>query len=85
MVYDKILKKISYNNDDTTYVPIDPSDVPGKQYFCGISHDFVDCSEKIISVQIAKFFKNYLVWQAMDENCKIFELSYRVYELSDLP
>lgn len=69
-VYAKTLKKILII-DDETYVPVDPSDVPGKQYFHSTTRDAVDYKQRVLPK--AKFFNKYLVWQAIDQNGNISE------------
>ena len=63
-VYEKTLSKVLVI-DDESYVPLYRSDIPGKRYFHAESRSKVDYKEKIIPK--AKFFKKFLVWQAMDE------------------
>lgn len=64
-VYEKTLKKVLII-DDETYVPVDPMDVPEKQYYHANNRDAVDYSQKIIPK--AKFFNKYLVWQAIAQS-----------------
>lgn len=63
-VYNSQLRKVLVI-DDETYVPADPNDVPGKQYFHSTSRNDVTYDQKIVPK--AKFFSKYLVWQAIDE------------------
>ena len=57
--------------DDETYIPHNPSDVPGKEYFHAADRDEVDYSQKVVPK--AKFYKKYLVWQAINENGDVSE------------
>ena len=52
--------------DDETYVPIDPSDIPGKDFYTATDKSSVDIVHKIAPK--AKFRRSYLVWQAIDEH-----------------
>ncbi|KAF2881984.1 hypothetical protein ILUMI_24187 [Ignelater luminosus] len=51
--------------DDETYCAINPNDVPGRKYYhCTSSEDVLP--EKKFKPK-KKFFKKFLIWQAMDE------------------
>uniref|UniRef100_A0A158P5B2 Tc1-like transposase DDE domain-containing protein n=1 Tax=Tetranychus urticae TaxID=32264 RepID=A0A158P5B2_TETUR len=51
--------------DDETYVPADPSQVPGRHFFTCSDPENVPIEHKI--KQKSKFPKRFLVWQAIDE------------------
>uniref|UniRef100_A0A158P4G2 Tc1-like transposase DDE domain-containing protein n=1 Tax=Tetranychus urticae TaxID=32264 RepID=A0A158P4G2_TETUR len=51
--------------DDETYVPADPSQVPGRHFYTCRDPENVSIEHKI--AQKAKFPKRFLVWQAIDE------------------
>lgn len=50
--------------DDETYVPLDPSQVPGRKFYHCTNIANVPTSKK--TKPKAKFTKRYLVWQALD-------------------
>lgn len=50
--------------DDETYVPFDPQEVPGRKFYHSSNPKEVSYDEK--TKKKSKFFKKYLVWQAMD-------------------
>lgn len=52
--------------DDETYVPIDPEDIPGTKYYHCKDPKEIPRQNKIKPK--SKFFKKFLVWQALDEN-----------------
>ena len=57
--------------DDETYVPIDPSNIPGSKFF-----NFIDKEQVPIKHQIKtkeKFFEKIMVWQAIDEQGHVCE------------
>lgn len=51
--------------DDETYVPIDPTQIPGKRYFHARSKKEVSDNTRFKPKQ--KFTKKYLIWQAVDQ------------------
>lgn len=51
--------------DDETYVVIDPEDVPGRKFYHCTNPADVSYDEK--TKKKTKFFKKYLVWQAIDQ------------------
>ena len=57
--------------DDETYVPLDPSDVPGQAYYTTDDRENLDPEQKIKPK--AKFAKRYLVRQAIYENGNVSE------------
>ena len=63
-VYEKLRKKVLII-DDETYVPLDPSQVPGRRFVHARDHSQLEFSQKF--KQIAKFPKKFLAWQAIDE------------------
>ena len=52
--------------DDETYVPIDPLDVPGQDYYTTNDKENLPIAHKIKPK--AKFSRRYLVLQAIDES-----------------
>jgi hypothetical protein len=50
--------------DDETYVPVDPADVPGRQFYHARDPNSVPDEHRFKAKQ--KFPKQYLVWQCMD-------------------
>lgn len=69
-VCDKARRKILII-DDETYVPADPEDVPGRKFYHCLDPIKVKFEDKVKPK--TKFFKKYLVWQALDENGNISE------------
>jgi hypothetical protein len=57
--------------DDETYVPIDPTQVPCKEYFHAVDKKSVPDNIHFKSKQ--KFAKRYLVWQALDQMGNVSE------------
>lgn len=51
--------------DDETYLPFDPADRPGKQVFHATGPKEVPYKDR--TVPRAKFYKKFLIWQAIDE------------------
>lgn len=64
-LYRKLSKKIVVM-DDETYVPVDPANIPGRQFFHSVDPSKVDFSQKFKTKE--KFYEKYIVWQAMDSN-----------------
>ena len=64
-VYTKSLRKVLIQ-DDETYVPWEPDDVPGIKYFHAKDAGAVQYKHKVKPKQ--KIFQKILVWQAIDEN-----------------
>ncbi|KAF2881252.1 hypothetical protein ILUMI_24919 [Ignelater luminosus] len=50
--------------DDETYCAVDPNDVPGRKYYHCTSSEDVSPEKKFKPKK--KFFKKFLIWQAMD-------------------
>lgn len=57
--------------DDETYVPLDPTQVPGNQYY--LSDDEAETPVKERVVQTGKFEKRFMIWQAMAEDGSVSE------------
>jgi hypothetical protein len=57
--------------DDETYVPLDPSQVPGKEYYHSDGKENVKDSVRFRKKQ--KFAKRFLVWQAIDFDGNVSE------------
>ncbi|KAF2902624.1 hypothetical protein ILUMI_03558 [Ignelater luminosus] len=57
--------------DDETFVPVDPSQVPGNRFinYRDISH----VKDKNLFKQKTKFYKHFLVWQTIDEQGRVSE------------
>lgn len=49
--------------DDETYVPLDPSQIPGTQYYNEVEGQTLDITHKLKPK--SKFVKKFLVWQAI--------------------
>ncbi|KAF2889100.1 hypothetical protein ILUMI_17073 [Ignelater luminosus] len=56
--------------DDETYCAVDPNDVPGRKYYHCTSSEDVSPEKKFKPKK--KFFKQFLIWQAMDEYDVLF-------------
>lgn len=69
-IYKKTLEKVLII-DDETYVPFDPSQIPGRQFFHAYDQGQLEFDQKFKS--ITKFAKKYLVWVAMDEEGRVSE------------
>ncbi|KAJ3645955.1 hypothetical protein Zmor_023572 [Zophobas morio] len=67
-IYKSGLRKILVL-DDETYVPIDPADIPKREFFHCSDPSKVSYDDKV--KQRAKFAKKYLVWLAISENGQI--------------
>lgn len=71
----KKLLKIAENKifvlDDETYVPLDPSDCPGNDFYNEINGIELSIDNKLKLK--AKFSKKYLVWQAISQDGKVSE------------
>jgi hypothetical protein len=52
--------------DDETYVPADPDQIPGSEYYC--TRDGEQVPDKVRLKPKEKFTKKYLVWQALDQD-----------------
>lgn len=52
--------------DDETYVPIDPGQIPGKHFYS--QKDGLSVPDEFKFKHKTKFFKKYLVWQAIDQD-----------------
>lgn len=57
--------------DDETYVPMDPTQVPGDQYYMSDEEEETPVEEK--TIQTGKFESKFLIWQAMAENGDVSE------------
>ena len=57
--------------DDETYCPIDPSQVPGSEFYSQVGDEEVDLEFKL--KRKTKFAAKYLVWQAIAENGEVSE------------
>lgn len=55
--------------DDETYVPKTPSEIPGREFVHSLDPSTLTYDQK--TKKKKKFFKKYLIWQAMDENGRI--------------
>lgn len=68
-IYNKIVKSggnLICIMDDETYVPADPEQVPGREFYTEIPNEHLDESKKVKKVK--KFYEKYLVWQAISSN-----------------
>jgi hypothetical protein len=57
--------------DDETYIPEDPKDVVGRT-FVHLTNKY-DVSDKHKFQEKNKFYKKFLIWQAMDEKGRVSE------------
>lgn len=57
--------------DDETYVPVDPTQVPGQHFYSQRQNQLVPDEAKFKFK--TKFFKKFLVWQAMDQEGNVSE------------
>lgn len=57
--------------DDETYVPIDPSQIPSKEYYHATTRTNVE--DKFRYKTKEKFLQKYLVWQSIDEEGHVSE------------
>lgn len=55
--------------DDETYVPADPNQVPGKEFYSEIPGVQLDQSQKVIKKE--KYYKKFLIWQAISSSGKL--------------
>jgi len=72
----KIYTDLSKNKviilDDETYVPLEPTQVPGRSFYSAKNKDEIDDKHKFKHKQ--KFPEKYLVWQAIDEDGNVIEV-----------
>ena len=66
----KCLKKILII-DDETYLPLDPSEVPGRNFFHSLDPSDVKYEQRFKTK--TKFAEKYLIWQAIDEEGNVSE------------
>jgi len=69
-IYKKTLEKVLIM-DDETYDTLDPSQLPGRQFFHAADIREVEYEDQFKN--ITKFPKKYMIWQAMDDEGNVSE------------
>lgn len=57
--------------DDETYVPQDPTQVPGSEFYC--KKPSSNSPDSVLFEAKTKFFKKFLLWQAIDMEGNVSE------------